>query len=63
MMTKFFAEDEARALFRSQEIEKLNNEMFQVALAISEKEIGGCHDTAEVVPSPTTSDECDEGDA
>ena len=57
MMTKFFAEDEARALFRSQEVEKLNDEMLQVALAISEKEIGGCHETAEAVPSPTASDE------
>ena len=57
MMTKVFAEDEARALFRSQEIDKLNNEMFQVGMAISEKEITGCHETAEAVPNPTVSDE------
>ena len=31
--------------------------MLQVTLAISEKEIGGRHETAEAVPSPTTSDE------
>ena len=52
-----FAEDEARALFRSQEVEKLNKEMLQVALAISEQEIGSCRVTAEAAPSPTTSDE------
>lgn len=57
MMTKFFIEDEARALFRPQEVEKLNNEMLQVAPAMSEKEIGGCNETAEAVPSPTTSAE------
>ena len=57
MMTKFFIEDESGALFRSQEIEKLNNEMLQMSLALSEKELGGCHETAEAVPSPTTSDE------
>ena len=57
MMTKVFAEDEARALFRSQEIDKLNNEMFQVGMAIIEKEISGHQETAEAVPSPTTSDE------
>ena len=57
MMAKVFAEDEARALFRSQEIDKLNNEMFQVGMAISEKEIGGHQEAAEAVPSPTTSDE------
>ena len=57
MMTKVFAEDEARALFRSQEIDKLNNELFQVGMAISEKEIGGHQEAAGAVPSPTTSDE------
>ena len=57
MMTKVFAEDEARALFRSQEIDKLNNEMFQVGMAISEKENSGRHETAEAVPNPTASDE------
>ena len=57
MMTKVLAEDEARALFRSQEIDKLNNERFLVGMAISEKEISGCHETAEAVPNPTASDE------
>ena len=40
MLTKTFTEEEARALFRSQESDKVNKEMLQVALAISEKETG-----------------------
>ena len=38
MMTKTFAEEEARALFRFQEIDKVNKEMLQLAMVISEKE-------------------------
>ena len=57
MLTKTFAEEEARALFRSQEIDKVNKEMLQVAMAISEKEIGNCRETVEAVATPATSDE------
>ena len=57
MLTKTFTEEEARALFRSQEIDKVNKEMLQVALAISEKETGSCRETAEAAASPATSDE------
>ena len=41
MMTKTFTEEDARALFRFQEIDKVNKEMLQFAMAINEKEIGG----------------------
>ena len=57
MLTKTFTEEEARALFRSQEIDKVNKEMLQVAMAISEKETGSCRETAEAAASPATSDE------
>ena len=53
MLTKTFAEEEARALFRSQEIDKVNKEMLQLAMVINEKETG----TAEAVASIGTSDE------
>ena len=53
MMTKTFAEEEAGALFRSQEIDKVNKEMLQLVMVISEKETG----TAEAVASTGTSDE------
>ena len=53
MMTKTFAEEEARALFRFQEIDKVNKEMLQLVRVISEKETG----TAEAVASTGTSDE------
>ena len=57
MLIKTFTEDEARALFRSQEIDKVNKEMLQVAMAISENEIGNCRETVEAVATPATSDE------
>ena len=57
MLTKTFTEEEARALFRSQEIDKVNKEMLQAAMAISEKETGSRRETAEAAASLATSDE------
>ena len=56
-MTKTFAEEEARALFRFQEIDKVNKEMLQLAMVINEKETDNCRGTAEAVASTGTSDE------